>query len=181
MRFSDCVEPLRLLPRHLGLHPTQVILQPLSALLLESAIEQLQGSDVVQSKRPEIRPQFAPHPYVRSLSVLIYPSEIVIQPVKNGLYQLRTLLRDVVRRVENNVALIVRRRAQHGEEGILRLLEREAEIVTPIHHQHRLFHAWCEIGLVGPGRRRKQEVAPIKKNRRLQPILQQGRDNNPFR
>jgi len=61
----------------------------------------------------------------------------MIEPVEHRLYQLGTLLRDIVRRFENHVALLLSRSTQHGEERILRFVEREAVIVTPIYHERR--------------------------------------------
>jgi len=47
-------------------------------------------------------------------------SENSFVPIKHSLYELRTLLGHIVRRLQNEVLLILRRRAEHGEQRVLR-------------------------------------------------------------
>src|ERR1700678_695332 len=105
--------------------------------------------------------------------LLIHTSQVVIEPVEHRLYQSGTLIRDIVRRIENHVALVASGCPQHREERILRPVEREAVVVTPVYHQDRYFQPGRKVSLVIARRRWKEEVSTVQKDGSLETILQQ--------
>src|ERR1700677_2138870 len=112
---------------------------------------------------------------------LVHVTQIMIEPTQYRFYELRSLLGHVVWSIQNHMTLICPRRSQHCEQRILRVLQGEAKVISPVHHQHRYPQTRREIHLILSGGGRVEEKTTVQKNGCFEALLRKRYEDNSLR